>query len=1003
MESFNIKEPTDDFENKAFEVLRTSKASLLLNNNFPDLTKIFAFKTYKINSGRQFFKIKFFSNKIIIIFTILNIENKYMSFLKRFPLLQIKITIIVFLLQLPLFIFSSSFNSTLIEDNINKANEFLKSLKYDSAEIYFLKVMPELKNMQKWDLYCSTVNKYTTTLWRQGKLEEAEGIVHSNLENCYKYLDPNDSVCGDCFLNIGIISRFTANSGMSSEYIKKAITIYEKLYGHWHPKVAKAYEWLGTNYESVSDKANAYYHLTESLRIWKKTHSADHPDLGSIYRYLGLYYKRFSKHDSALLCFNKAKVLFDKKYGENNYKSVKCLNNICSIYEEADGFDTAMIIYDHALDLLNKSDAPNRYATMMTLFNIAEAYQNNGDVRKALQYFQKIFPLYFPSFQDENILANPETIEEYPFNIIKILFLYKARNLIFLSNEDTLNRLDYLKSAYKCYDFVDEIIDRKRMCINNYEVLLSHENLQANLMLEFAENTLHLYRFTSDTKYLSMALNYMEKNKKMSLMKQESHVDAFEKNIPEEIKQKRILLQSEYNIIKDLILNTRSSESIDSLESVLLDKKIELDMFNWRVSDTYPTFKYLNCPNISFSLSDIQKKIKSNQVLIQYSERCSDYISTPYEIIAMAITKDEASYFKIDGQKAHKLITDYYHLISSNDQKLRIDSIGYLLFELLLNPFANLAENKEIIIIPSQYTSLVPFDALPVLTKKDNKTHYMIEDHTIWKTYSVYSFLQENILSKPSDKNILAMAPGFTKTKKMQIAMLAKRDTSLIDLSGALIECKKINNFFKTKLVSGFDATEKEFKSLSGNYPVIHLSTHGVPDTFDETMVRLAFSKLNDPTEDGYLSMYEVFNLDLSADLVVLSACKTGIGELNKGVGNLSLAWAFNKAGAQSSVISLWDANDFASSVIMPDFYKYLADGNTKPEALRKAKIDFIKSSDDLTSNPYFWAGFEYYGNDDVISVQNKKVPVLLLIAVLFVVGILVYTIFSKKKLPFTC
>ncbi len=61
-------------------------------------------------------------------------------------------------------------------------------------------------------------------------------------------------------------------------------------------------------------------------------------------------------------------------------------------------------------------------------------------------------------------------------------------------------------------------------------------------------------------------------------------------------------------------------------------------------------------------------------------------------------------------------------------------------------------------------------------------------------------------------------------------------------------------------------------------------------------MVRLAFSKLNDPTEDGYLSMYEVFNLDLSADLVVLSACKTGIGELNKGVGNLSLAWAFNKA-----------------------------------------------------------------------------------------------------------
>jgi len=249
---------------------------------------------------------------------------------------------------------------------------------------------------------------------------------------------------------------------------------------------------------------------------------------------------------------------------------------------------------------------------------------------------------------------------------------------------------------------------------------------------------------------------------------------------------------------------------------------------------------------------------------------------------------------KIDGQKAHKLITDYYHLISNNDQKSRIDSIGYWLSELLLKPFAKLIDNKELIIIPSQHISLVPFDALPIFSFKHNKTRYMIEDHSIWKTFSIYAFLQENILSKPLEENILAMAPGFTKTKKMQIATLTKRDTSLIDLAGALSECREISSFFNTKLVSGFNATEKEFKSLSGNFPVIHLSTHGVPDTFDETKVKLAFSKLNDTEEDGFLSMYEVFNLDLTAGLIVLSACKTGIGELNKGLGNLSLAWAFN-------------------------------------------------------------------------------------------------------------
>ncbi len=910
------------------------------------------------------------------------------------------VILLFFLIQHPLIMFSSEDSTISVESHVIKANVFLESLKYDSAEFHFAQVLPLMKEQGNWDFYCSMANKYTTTLWQQGKHKEAEETARINLEKCYQYLNPDDPISGDCLLNIGVICYLTDQAGMTTEYIKKAINVYEKNYGHWHPKTAKAYEWLGTAYESISDKVNAYYFLTESLKIWKKTSGANHPELGSIYRYLGLYYKRFSKHDSAMFCFNKAKVLFDEKFGENNYKSVKCLNNICSIYEEHDNFDTAIIIYDHALELLNKIDATSRYATMMTLFNIAEAYQNNGDVHKALQYFQKIFPLYFPSFKDENILANPKSIEEYPFYIIKVLLLYKARNLIILSKRDTLNRFNYLKSAYECYNHVDEIIERMKMRINNYEVLLSHENLYSNLMLEMAENALQLYKLSGDTNYFSIALNYMEKNKNMALMKSKSPVTANYTNIPYKIKQKRILLQNEYNVIKDIVLNSSKAECIDSLDNVLLDKKIELDMFNWKVSKTYPAFKYLNCPDVSFTLSDIQMKLKSNQLLIEYAELCSDYISTPYKIIVMAITKYEINYFIIDGHKTYKLITDYYNLISSKDKKSRIDSTGYLLSELLLRPIADLIENKDVIVIPSQYISLVPFDALPVFSADGGNTRYMIEDHSIWKTFSVYAFLQENKISKPSGENILAMAPGFTKSKKMQIAMLTKRDTSLIDLSGALYECREISSFFNTKLVSGFDATEKEFKSLSGNYPVIHLSTHGVPDTSDETIVRLAFSKYNDLEEDGFLNMYEVFNLDLNADLIVLSACKTGVGELNKGAGNLSLAWAFNRAGAKSSIISLWDANDYASSVIMPVFYKYLADGNTKPEALRKAKLDFIKSSDDLTSNPYFWAGFEYYGNDTKILVQNKKVPVLLLIGVLCVVVVLVLAVvvFTKFK-----
>ncbi|OFY50168.1 MAG: hypothetical protein A2W85_18145 [Bacteroidetes bacterium GWF2_41_31] len=891
-------------------------------------------------------------------------------------------------------------DGSFIKKHISKADLFLESLNYDSAEIYYLKVIPSLKDKGNWGLYCSIVNKYVTTLWQQGNLVEAEKIARGNLDDCYHYLGSNDPISGDCLLNIGATLFLTGQAGMTTEYFKKAIHVYEKSYGHWHTSTAKAYEWLGTAHESVSDTTLSYYYLSESKRIWTKVKGVNHTDLGDIYRYLGLYYKRFGKLDSAIHCFNQSKVLFDKKYSVNNYKSVKCLNNICDIYEALGNFDTAFILYNQALELIKNDDAPNQYATMMTLFNIGEAYQRTGEYYRALQYFQSIFPLYLPSFHDENILSNPESIEEYPFHIIKILLLYKARNLIFLSNEDTLNRLEYLKSASSCYDLVEKIIRRIETSINNYEVLLSFESLNANIMLEMAKNALQLYILTGDTHYFSIALNYIEKNKNMASIK---GLNLFAENslkIPEEIKQKRILLQDDYNVIKDLLFTSRDKNQLDSLDNLLLDKKIELDMFNWRASNKYPAFKDLNWPDISITLDDIQMKLKSKQALIIYAESYIDYILTPDEIITIAITKDDINYFMIDGPRLYELTTNFYNLISNNDQKSRIDSTGYLLASLLLEPIGKLIENKDLIIIPSQHISLVPFDALPEFSSDRNLMSYMIEDHSIWKSYSINSFLQEIALSQPTNVGILAIAPGFTKANKMQIAMLAKRDTSLINLSGALTECREINRYYNTKLLTGFNATEQEFKSLSGNYPLIHLSTHGVPDTFDETMVSLAFSNQNDTKEDGFLNMYEIFNLDLHADMIVLSACKTGVGQLNKGAGNLSLAWAFNRAGVQSSVISLWDANDYASSVIMPGFYRYLSKGNTKPEALRKAKLDFIKSSDEITSNPYFWAGFEYYGNDTGILLQQNKIPYWPLTGILCVIVLFLYFFLKVIKAP---
>lgn len=127
-------------------------------------------------------------------------------------------------------------------------------------------------------------------------------------------------------------------------------------------------------------------------------------------------------------------------------------------------------------------------------------------------------------------------------------------------------------------------------------------------------------------------------------------------------------------------------------------------------------------------------------------------------------------------------------------------------------------------------------------------------------------------------------------------------------------------------------------------YKIIHFATHGVlADEISWINQPLLVLSLvgNEEGYDGFLEMREVFNLDLDADLVVLSACKTGLGELMKGEGIIGLTRSFMYAGASSVVVSLWSVNDVSTSYLMEGFYTYLKTKD-KAEALRSAKLDLL-------------------------------------------------------------
>jgi CHAT domain-containing protein len=159
------------------------------------------------------------------------------------------------------------------------------------------------------------------------------------------------------------------------------------------------------------------------------------------------------------------------------------------------------------------------------------------------------------------------------------------------------------------------------------------------------------------------------------------------------------------------------------------------------------------------------------------------------------------------------------------------------------------------------------------------------------------------------------------------------------------------------------EATESNFKKNAENFDILHLAMHAVVNNEDPLYSKLAFTQKIDQIEDGFLNTYEIYNSRFNARMAVLSSCKTGFGKLRTGEGVMSLARGFMYAGCPSIVMTLWEVSDKSGARLMENFYKSLKRGRSKAEALREAKLDFLKNADNLKANPYFWSTYVVIGD----------------------------------------
>ena len=179
-------------------------------------------------------------------------------------------------------------------------------------------------------------------------------------------------------------------------------------------------------------------------------------------------------------------------------------------------------------------------------------------------------------------------------------------------------------------------------------------------------------------------------------------------------------------------------------------------------------------------------------------------------------------------------------------------------------------------------------------------------------------------------------------------------------------------------------ATKDHFITYSDNYQIIHLATHGKSNDQVGELSFIAFSEIPDSTDgNNKLFVKDLYGMRLNADLVVLSACETGLGELRNGSGLVSIAQGFTYAGAKSLVTSLWRIYDHPNTVqFMETFYQYIKQGDDIDYAIWKTKNKMISQSQ--TAHPYFWAGFIPVGAMDAIPLITPNISWWILSVALF-------------------
>ena len=776
------------------------------------------------------------------------------------------------------------------------------------------------------------------------------GIIYYNrnqFDSAFHFLQQAEAVKGRynvtlsdeerLYNNLGALHYATGNFRQAKNYFQKAADVLPAHHPYYRDLLVNYYINLASALTTLEEYEAAHAIYQKILAYGSTTDVILH-NIGVINLNLGAAPK-------ALHFFRQVRY--------NSSRLVPLYNDMAVAFHNLQQQDSAEHYFALALAENQRWNGtrPN-VAHGLTLKGLGDLHQSSNP-EAALQHYQAALHQFYPAFNSKELSSNPDTFSGL-FSYMHLFHTLTAKaeawHRLYLGTNDAQQAKEELAAyaaAFRLVDYVERSYDsdEARLFLNKIKYLVHHKPIKT---------AYELYRRLNEVYYLEQAYIFDQKNK--------ASVLSFNQQLAEQANQNNSGSRRREQELRSAItrLSLRAWKISDSSEIAAIEKEIreaeiELGRLQARATATAPR-AFNQVP----AVAHLQENLLDDRTgLVSYHLSDSS-------LLCFLITNSsfDAAEKKLPPQFTIRL-TDW--ILSLRNGRPTDRQFSALLHQLLFSEMLPL-KKEQWIIIPDDELNYLPFEAVA-----DSSGSPALHRFTLQYQYATALLRSEK--QSLSRQRSLGLAPFAAATG----APFQQLPYSAQEIAG-----------YSSETLLNAAATRQALLQKIDQYPILHLATHAQTNPSQPGLSYIAFAPA---TQGGEMYLYaqEIYNLRLQKTrLVILSACETGAGNLEKGEGVMSLSRAFAYAGCPNIITSLWKADDASTAYIVQRFRSYLGKGQPISAALRQAKADYLDDPrvHPRKKHPYFWAHLVFVGKHEKVKSSPwwwlAAGAVLLLLLVVF-------------------